>query len=464
MKCVSWTGRFSVALVVVGALGCGSAGPGESVDTVGSPVLGVDTFMYFRSNATGWQAEDATRLRSTANPYVFDLTYDVGQDWMVTNGDNAFFTETNQFNGWGSVQTFYGSSNNLLIVPGRASLQTTSPNAFVVRYPRLGKYRVNVNTLQGTFGIDEAARAWEPLQSETPALTTVGVWAQSNDMMVAGYTNGDIFLTFNARSSTPIWTKIDASTMPALAVNTLAIDPRDNMTMYAAFAGRVQGHKVWKTVNGGQFWQELPNAPQVEIRNITVNPVNHLKLYCIPESGVAVSDDGGTTWTSTVTADPLAPPLATGDRISTVAVINNRLDNVWVGTITGQIWMTFNASAAPPSQSWTRVDRQVPPPGAPAMPARLVTRLTPNPRNLEPPAVWATFAGLLNDSVWLTSNGGQFWVNRHNPDLPTTPIPVSSLAIYGVSVNPIDDNVVYANEFGTNRSVDRGLHWTHQSN
>jgi len=32
-------------------------------------------------------------------------------------------------------------------------------------------------------------------------------------------------------------------------------------------------------------------------------------------------------------------------------------------------------------------------------------------------------SGLLNNSVWLTSNGGQAWLNRHNPELPTTAIP-----------------------------------------
>ena len=147
---------LAVACSTVASIGCAGEGgtSEEEITARQSAVIGVDTFLYFRSNATGWQANATTRLKATATPNVFDLVYTVSQDWMVTSGDNAFFTETNQLDGWGTVQRFFGSTNPLVIVPGGGSFQGS--NAFLVRYPHLGNYRITVNTAQNTFLVQEA--------------------------------------------------------------------------------------------------------------------------------------------------------------------------------------------------------------------------------------------------------------------------------------------------------------------
>jgi photosystem II stability/assembly factor-like uncharacterized protein len=460
---IAETTFFAVMVATLNGCGANLSGSeeGDGIGTSRDALLGVDTFLYFRSNATGFSPNDATRLRETADPIVFDLTYDVTQTWMVTNGDNGSFVETNQLNGWGTVQSYFGSTVNPVIVPGGGGL-SLNPAGFTIQYPRLGKFRIAFNTAQNTFSIREAARAWEPVQAETPTLTTIAYWAQSNAMALAGHTNGDIFLTFNAGSSTPIWSKIDTNVLPNNAITSLAINPLNNQEIYAVFAGSVMGGHVWKTQNGGEIWQELAAAPAgVETWAISVNSVDPRKLYLIAEGTVFVSDDAGQSFTTSLTPDPFQPPLVNGDRISTVSVLDNNLDAVWVGTVNGQIWGTLNARAATPS--WSRFN-DIRQPGAEPHPTRLITRITPLPTNLNPPGVWVSFAGLLNDSVWLTMNGGQTWLNRHNADLPTTSVPVSTLGIYGVSVNPIDTSTVYANELGTNRSVNTGISWTHRSN
>jgi hypothetical protein len=447
------------------ALGCSQA-PDTGSEPLGQSeqaVIGVDTFLYFRSNATGWQVDDVNRLRRTLDPNVFKTTYPVKESWMVSNGDNAIFTETNQLNGWGTTQTFSGSSVTPLVVPASASFSGTA--AFVARYPSLSTFEVsvNVNANPRTFTIAEApvGRRWEPSPTDVSAISTIGVAPQNRNQMVVGYTNGDIFMTFNGLSPVPSWLKIDTFTvsgqtfdLPGIPVTSMVIGPGDGKTIYASFAGTQQGHKLWKTSTGGQFWVELPNVPILPIASLSLNTLNPQRVYVVADGGgIATSDDGGTTWTTAVTPDPLTPPISAGGRISAIAPndTNNPPNQVWVGASTGQIFVSFNAAGA---QTWSQVN-------AANMPARLVTRLTINPRNLQPPEVWASFSGLLNNSVWLTSNGGQAWLNRHNPELPTTAIPVPSLAIYGVSVNPADDNVVYANDsFGAaSRSANRGLSW-----
>jgi hypothetical protein len=430
-------------------------------------VVGMDTFLYFRSNASGWGADDFSRLRPTLQPNIFLNTFPVTQSWMVASGDNAQFTETNQLNGWGTSQTFSGSSVSPVVVPGSASFSGSA--GFLVRYPALGTFQVSVDVsaTPKTFSIHAAppGRAWEPNPTDVAAITTIAAAPLNRNQMLVGYTNGDIFLTFNGLSPIPIWLKIDAFVasgqtfeLPGLAVNALAIAPGDGKTIYAAFAGTQQGHKLWKSGTGGASWIELPAVPVLPIASLSVNPLNPQRVYVVADGGgIATSDDGGSTWSTAPTPDPLHPPIAAGGRITAVTSndTNNPPNQVWVGASTGEIFLSFNAAGA---QTWTRVN-------ASNMPARIVTRVSINPKNLQPPDVWATFQGLLNDSIWESVNGGQFWLNRHNPQLPTTTIPVSALSIYGASVNPIDDNVVYANNSPgeANRTENRGLSWLHRA-
>jgi hypothetical protein len=76
--------------------------------------------------------------------------------------------------------------------------------------------------------------------------------------------------------------------------------------------------------------------------------------------------------------------------------------------------------------------------------------------------VFATFDGLANDSVWITTNNGFGWANLHTPPLPTSPVPLPGIyALYGVSPNPIDPGVVYiAGTYGAGISTSSGATWT----
>src|SRR5262245_49537043 len=78
----------------------------ESVGSVESAVIGADTHLYFRSNASGWGVDDSTRFVTNVAG-VFFKRINVSESWMVSDVDTAVVTETNQLNGWGTSQTFY---------------------------------------------------------------------------------------------------------------------------------------------------------------------------------------------------------------------------------------------------------------------------------------------------------------------------------------------------------------------
>jgi len=142
-------GLFVVAAAAAASGGClADAGTVEEPEVRQSAVLGVDQFLYFRSNATGWGVDGSTILSSFGGG-AFARTYNVTQDWMLSTstGDTAIVTETNQLDGWGTSQIFSGPASHLLVVPGNAPLvvQPQGGDAhFKVKYGVLGLHRVIV--------------------------------------------------------------------------------------------------------------------------------------------------------------------------------------------------------------------------------------------------------------------------------------------------------------------------------
>ena len=139
------TKRAMGVLLVVAAIsaGCSGAEVGSTEDAAESSaaLVGVDTWLYFRSNATAWGVDDSTRLL----PFVagtFARAYNVTQPWMVSSGDSAIVTETNALNGWGTTQKSYGTAST---VNEPAFVLLTTQNTFTVKYAATGLKRVVVD-------------------------------------------------------------------------------------------------------------------------------------------------------------------------------------------------------------------------------------------------------------------------------------------------------------------------------
>ncbi len=130
--------------------------------TLESALLGSDTFLYFRCNATGWQPTPATRL-VPVSAGAFELSYQVTQPWMVSGFDQCTFTETNARDGWGTWQGYYGAdAPQPLAVPGNGKVRESGSDYFNVRYPALGKYKIRLSWPSGSFSIAAATSAPTP--------------------------------------------------------------------------------------------------------------------------------------------------------------------------------------------------------------------------------------------------------------------------------------------------------------
>ncbi len=145
-------------------------------------------------------------------------------------------------------------------------------------------------------------------------------------------------------------TDLGSTRVTAGRVNAIAIDPRDNNTVYI---GAAEGG-VWKTTDGGANWRPLTDdQPSLAMGALAIDPANPDTVYAgtgeenfaldsYYGAGILKSTDAGATWTNFV-----GPFLR--DRISALAIHPSVSAVLLCSSQTG-IWRSEDAGV-----SWTRV-------------------------------------------------------------------------------------------------------------
>lgn len=160
-------GVAATLLMAAGSAGCSSEGtPGTLLSVRQDALLNADEFLYLTCNATGWNPSETNRLKSTPNPGLFTLSYQVTEPWQVSSPDQCAFIVTNALNGYGTRQTRYTGSqpSSPLIVPASDSLVVSSGN-FPIKYPATGTYNLSVDWNTKTFSISSSSTAEQRLNA-----------------------------------------------------------------------------------------------------------------------------------------------------------------------------------------------------------------------------------------------------------------------------------------------------------
>ncbi len=101
------------------------------------------------------------------------------------------------------------------------------------------------------------------------------------------------------------WTANDGGLPGTRAIASLAVDPADPQTLYAAAHTWVgTGAGLWKSTNGGASWARIsPESDRVSVYSVAISPADGA-VWMSTQTEVFVSRDGGATWKSAG-----APPI-----------------------------------------------------------------------------------------------------------------------------------------------------------
>ena len=138
------------------------------------------------------------------------------------------------------------------------------------------------------------------------------------------------------------WTQIVNGLAGTGRLTSLAIDPQNPTTVYAATQ---QG--VYKTVNGGSNWTPA-NGGVVGAVSLAVDPQNPSTVYTGTGSGVFKSVDGGANWTASSNGLPAS-------QVSALAIDPDVPSHVFAGTFGAGVFESDDGGA-----SWTALNDQLP--------------------------------------------------------------------------------------------------------
>ncbi len=130
--------------------------------------------------------------------------------------------------------------------------------------------------------------------------------------LYVGTEEGRLWLSKNATSVTPTWSRIDISgTTPMRPVASIAVDLSNYRVAYVGFNGfsaatpGTPGH-VFMTTNGGTSWTNISsNLPDVPVNSVLLDPSNPNTLYAGTDVGPFVTTNGGTSWSALGSGFPI---------------------------------------------------------------------------------------------------------------------------------------------------------------
>ena len=321
----------------------------------------------------------------------------------------------------------------------------------------------------GFFKSTDQGATWK----ESPELRSEAIHAmtQADDdpnTLLVGTTSG-VWMSNNKGDS---WSKIESATMPQ-GVNSMAVDPRKNSTIYAGTNWR-----PYKSTDGGKSWRLIKNGmiDDSDVFAITVDPRDPEHIVASACSGIYESFNGGDRWAkiqgipsqSRRTRDIVQHPSIAG------TVYAATTEGFWMTTNGGKSWalttqrnLEINSIAVHPDEpnrvfiATNNYGVMVSNDGgknfAPTnehFTSRFTYSVTPDIS--QPNRLYATTQNTASSGgFFFTSNdGGQSWTQAKSLD-------INRISPFAVLQDRIDPNRMFlGTNVGVFRSLDRGQSWT----
>ncbi len=318
----------------------------------------------------------------------------------------------------------------------------------------------NAKSIEARFTLTTDTANWtmigpQPTGGGTPNATAgrinaIAIDPRDNNTVYIGAAEGGVWKTTDGGTT---WTPL-TDQQASLANGAIAIDPSNPDTIYVGtgeenFAGdNYYGAGILKSTDAGATWRQILGPfLRDTISSLAVHPENGTILLCAAVSGIWRSADAGETWTLVISGGPgTSIAFDPADGSSVYAAIGNPSGNARNG-----VYHSKDAGL-----TWTKITGGFPV----ANVGRISLAIAPS----ETSTIYAQvqdasssgFGNLLG--IWKTTNAGASW--------SALPIPLPSL--WGnsqwydipIAVSPVDANVVYSGGLLIQRSLDGGQTWS----
>lgn len=277
----------------------------------------------------------------------------------------------------------------------------------------------------GFFKSKDGGLTWKEAKDLSGEAIHAMTQAKDNpDMLFVGSTNG-IFVSKNSGED---WEKISSSTMP-VNLNSMAIDPRRNSTIYAGTNWR-----PYKSTDSGKSWRLIKTGmiDDSDVFAVTIDPRNSEHIIASACSGIYESFNGGDKWAkiqgipsqSRRTRDIVQHPTIAG--------------TVYAATTEG-FWMTTNGG-----KSWALTTQR---------------NLEINSIAVHPDEPNRVFIGTNNYGVMVSNDGGKNFVPTNDNftsrfTYSVTPDIAQANRLYAITQNTASSGGFFFT------SIDGGKSWT----
>jgi photosystem II stability/assembly factor-like uncharacterized protein len=209
----------------------------------------------------------------------------------------------------------------------------------------------------------------------------------------------------------------------ALKVKVDALNPA---VAYAATA-----YGVFKTVNGGESWQEQNEGFQKPfISDIVIDKHQHARLFAASEDGVYLSTNSGATWHLVGIAGKGVRTLTQHPLVNELFFAGTEDDGVFISRDRGNTWSASNNGLKHFTVYSIACDRS---------------------------RADVLYLGTHSGGVYRSSDGGKSWIQKTDG--------LSNLVVHSLVVLSSNPSVVFAGTLngGLFKSIDGGEHWSFNS-
>ena len=284
-------------------------------------------------------------------------------------------------------------------------------------------------------------------------VNAVAIDPRDNNTVYIGAAEGGVWKTTDGGVS---WTPL-TDTQPSLASGAIVIDPKNPDTVYVGtgeenFAqDSYYGAGILKSTDGGNTWTNLVGPfLRATIGALAISPADNNVLLCSSNLGIYRSSDGAATWTrvlvgtgTSVLFDPTNGSIA----YAALGNINgNPINGVYRSTDGGRSWtpLTGSGTNALPSTNVGRIEIAI----SPSTPTTLYVGIQQSPPR--------TAGNLLG--IFKTTDSGATWNNLNAPDI------CASVAQcwydMTIRVHPTNADIVFAaGSLSIMRTMDGGMTW-----